>query len=671
MTADTTRITGLPEASHSVSGDFMAIDKAGGTARKLSVASLRAEAAADATNAVSAITAAAQSATAQALDAKNAANAAATAANTATTAANTAVTRANAAAEAAEGVILDSIPTMSTSVKGGAKAGDGLSVDNTVLSLGPLVKSGNPVDGCALYEVTGEGWSEQVQTVGKNLLPSTLAALQAANTSGTWSGNVYSKDGVTYTVNQDDSITVDTGSGTASANTRLYFFVGNSIGASANTTYTLSGCPSGGSSTTFDIRVTDNVTAAFADTGGGISFSYAYVTYLEAYIMVRSGASVSKKTFYPMLEAGDHETSWEPYSGGVPGPNPSYPFPIEVCRGRNLLVGVEQGSIGAGGANSASNNRARSIGYVPVTAGSAYALSGSHASGAALYASVLWYPDNSGGAKISNTDYAVLPFSATSPEGAAYARVAYKLASDTAITASDIKSPQIELGSQATPYVPYGHVGIDIYDSQSQHVATVPIPLPLKSDGTRWAGAVGDYADSLAIDSAGGYAWTCEMKERVFDGTESWNIEQSNQRVMTRLADNAAKLASDTDIQSALCSHFIPVSAASTFAGTKGVSTNASGTWAHFADGTGAMVVEDWKTWLSTHNVTLLYPLATPTTESGYVTLPMLPNGCTVTCPELSQVGVKWYVEGCRPIIEHAANERRYIESLISELATQ
>jgi hypothetical protein len=131
---DTTRITGLPEASHSESGDFMAIDKAGGTARKLSVASLRAEAAADATNAVSAITAAAQSATAQALDAKNAANAAATAANNAATAAGTATTRANEAAAAAEGIVLQSMPTMSATVKGGAMCGDGLSVSSGTLS---------------------------------------------------------------------------------------------------------------------------------------------------------------------------------------------------------------------------------------------------------------------------------------------------------------------------------------------------------------------------------------------------------------------------------------------------------------------------------------------------------------------------------------------------------
>lgn len=46
-----------------------------------------------------------------------------------------AINRANAAAEAAEGVVLQDVPTMSEYVKGGALLGDGLSVSNDTLSL--------------------------------------------------------------------------------------------------------------------------------------------------------------------------------------------------------------------------------------------------------------------------------------------------------------------------------------------------------------------------------------------------------------------------------------------------------------------------------------------------------------------------------------------------------
>ena len=48
---------------------------------------------------------------------------------------NDAIDRAVAAAEAAEGVVLQDVPTMSTTVKGGALLGDGLAIDDGVLSV--------------------------------------------------------------------------------------------------------------------------------------------------------------------------------------------------------------------------------------------------------------------------------------------------------------------------------------------------------------------------------------------------------------------------------------------------------------------------------------------------------------------------------------------------------
>ena len=71
--------------------------------------------------------------------------------------------------------------------------------------------------------------------------------------------------------------------------------------------------------------------------------------------------------------------------------------------------------------------------------------------------------------------------------------------------ASSIMSVQLELGPTPTPYVPYGHVGLEVRDSSDELVSVTPIPLPSKGfaaslpDGT---------ADVLAIDSAGGVEWT-------------------------------------------------------------------------------------------------------------------------------------------------------------------
>ncbi len=76
-----------------------------------------------------------------------------------------------------------------------------------------------------------------------------------------------------------------------------------------------------------------------------------------------------------------------------------------------------------------------------------------------------------------------------------------------------------------------------------------------------------------------------------------------------------------------------------------------------------------------------LYKLATPTTEHGYVDLPMdIPEGATITIPELEEVGVRCFVPGARELAEHAANwgerakeqESRIaaLETAVAELAT-
>ena len=62
------------------------------------------------------------------------------------------------------------LPVTTPSTLGGMKVGDGLEAasDGTV-SMGGTVKSGNPVMGTKLTFVTGNGWSAQNQTSGKNL----------------------------------------------------------------------------------------------------------------------------------------------------------------------------------------------------------------------------------------------------------------------------------------------------------------------------------------------------------------------------------------------------------------------------------------------------------------------------------------------------------------------
>jgi len=99
----------------------------------------------------------------------------------------------------------------------------------------------------------------------KNLLPLTLENLKAINTAGTWSGNAYTRNGVTFTVNTDSlgSVTDITVNGTTSLDT---FLILQNWGEWLNLgEYILSGCPSGGSADTYQIMI-GNVTTGSGET---------------------------------------------------------------------------------------------------------------------------------------------------------------------------------------------------------------------------------------------------------------------------------------------------------------------------------------------------------------------------------------------------------------------
>lgn len=689
-----TRISALPEAAHSEAGDYMAIDKAGGTARKLSVASLRAEAAGEAVDAVSQITAAAQSATAQALDAKNAANSAAASANSAAASAGTATERANTAAEAAEGVVLQSMPTMSAGVKGGAKLGSGLVIDSDTLSLGNLTDSGNPADGCAIESLEGEGWAEQVTTTGKNLLNPSNCHNSSTN------------KGITITKLADGWFGVE-GTVTGSS-VGLVFFAGsvtqsNSI-FSPGGTYAIS-CEIEGT-----VLVASKVHVQFFahDNADGSDVHEAnllestrtntltfgdHISRICLYVQAAAEGTVLNGRIRFQIEAGSTATSYEPYTGAKPSPSPEYPQEIEVCRGRNLLDAANATALHTNSASmsvsgdsiTVTKSQSSDSSYVLISlpnVGSGYYSAHANATNAGTIS--LGYCDSDGSNRVQAIAGPGLGRLSVSgalaiPSGKIACMWLYAdrtTAGNMTTVFSDI---QIELGSTPSPYVPYGHVGFDIYDSQSQHVSTIPVPLPLKSDGARWAGGLPDgTADALTVDSAGKWEWENACEKVVFDGSESIpSTLPSLSGLVNRYEIYVVEIATWTNLEQnphyLLCSHFQELSNEDSYNHDAiGVLIRATGSHSVLfsvpvSDYANAI---EFKTWLTSNNVTLVYKLATPTKESGYVSLPLIPNGASISCPELDSVNVAWFVDGLRPVMERIANERAYIEYLIAEAVT-
>ena len=128
---------------------------------------------------------------------------------------------------------------------------------------------------------------------GKNLLLYTLESLKTINTQGTWTDNVYSYNGVDYTVNDD--LTIKT-SGTASD--ASYLIINNDLNLTSGTDYKLNGCPTGGGVSTYAIRLytgNDYVSQT------GLDFPFTYGTQNLIRINVFSRTNVDNLVFRPMV----------------------------------------------------------------------------------------------------------------------------------------------------------------------------------------------------------------------------------------------------------------------------------------------------------------------------------------------------------------------------------
>ncbi len=136
-------------------------------------------------------------------------------------------------------------------------------------------------------------------------------------------------------------------------------------------------------------------------------------------------------------------------------PSPDYPAEIRVARGRNLIDKNDllQYYINQSGIATTSSGLLFATDYLPVIAGESYTASGLIANWENSYPSFAWYDASK--QFISSISYNNVRSRGTivAPDNAAYIRATVPLR-DTQF--------QLELGSTPTPYVPYGHVGVEV-----------------------------------------------------------------------------------------------------------------------------------------------------------------------------------------------------------------
>ena len=186
-----------------------------------------------------------------------------------------------------------------------------------------------------ITDLTGYGDTFQQTYSGKNLLPSNgLTVLE--------------QDGMTFTpvYNENNELLYINANGTyIGSNTSIYYPIGRMSFISGET-YTCSGCDSG-SNSTYRIRVeSSSSTGAFPSgkrlfsiDGPHTEIASANESNVRVSIQVFKDKPLDNVKFYPQIEFNSTATSYEPYVGGVPAPNPDYPQPVNVVTGRQV-VGV-------------------------------------------------------------------------------------------------------------------------------------------------------------------------------------------------------------------------------------------------------------------------------------------------------------------------------------------
>lgn len=119
-----------------------------------------------------------------------------------------------------------------------------------------------------------------------------------------------SANGITFTKNNNESVSI---SGVASAQTYIAICQKMPIPKGK---YILSGCPSGGTSTTYRLQGTlyENNTTSHFDYGNGVEFEVASDSAtITVQLLVFSGATVNH-TFYPMIRPLGTDDTYEPYT---------------------------------------------------------------------------------------------------------------------------------------------------------------------------------------------------------------------------------------------------------------------------------------------------------------------------------------------------------------------
>ena len=449
------------------------------------------------------------------------------------------------------------------------------------------------------FDFEVDGSSEQVTTTGKNLLPYPYVETEKT------------ENGITYTVNDNGSVLLN---GTATSDTFLILF-GDIAGTS---TYDIPGDYVSGGTSDAHVRAVSRLNGEYhliADNTSGFTKIDKSV-YTKGYVEIKitAGKTFNNVTVYPML-SNEQNIDWEPYTGGQPSPSPDYPQEIKTLTfdritrcGKNFLP---------------NNLNSKTINGLTITKNDDNSIT---INGTSTAYTTLYFVDNfilpKGDYTLSYHSDGQFPeqgyiwtiatdlennqifgfavdytSSKTLNKNTTFSKIGIAIQTGAEINNLTLY-PMIERGLQATNYEPYQGQTYDI-DLQGNEMVELP-------NGAK---------DELVIDKYGNVSLIKNVGKIVFDGSddENWFILDFAPRPLfdIRITDVLSLL--DQSIKNpTLCTNFISYSPNDIWM------TNITGICIvqdsnviriGFKDNP-YQTSEEFKSWLSTHNTILYYPLA-------------------------------------------------------------
>lgn len=444
-----------------------------------------------------------------------------------------------------------------------------------------------------IISVEAYGDTYQQTYSGKNIIDFTTISYSGSNNG---SGI---RDGATFTV-----------TGASDGNWGGVQFNQSNLQLKTDTTYTFSATVVSTTNTNGSMVY---VNSGMSNTGSQIYGNYAtagertVVTFTTPSLITNSAsirlypAIVDGRAVFTdiMVEESATATSYEPYVGGIPAPNPDYPQTVNVVTGMqnvwvhgNNLFDMATASankiLAWTTSNEVSNTGSVTSDYIGVVGG--YTINANYIFAIFFYDSTKGLIGHFNGSKeVVNTTGGGYFDTVVIPDGynIAYCRLVFRASQGDNPSTLTNKDIMVNKGVSLLPYEPY--------QSQSYTVDLGSIELC----------KIGDYQDYIYKSGDDWYLHK-EIGKVVYDGSENWSFGTASAlRVIVDLETNMEPYTTN-----ALCSHLA-------YGNTGSVSEdnvfNIGGSKV-FAKATAITTSADsWKTWLATHNVSLYYQLTTST----------------------------------------------------------